>query len=369
MSYHVVLCYKSSAAALSHTGLGNCALGTAKVLQQNGIYAIPLPATSIDDVTTYMQANPGVTHVVFSALWVPTAQMSAFCDAWPTAQIAVICHSNIAFLQAEPAAIVLFREMLALEQGKFNFHAAGNSEVFCNAIRNAYQRPCTLLPNLYYLDEAANATPPLWQGGGTLRLGLFGSMRDQKNVITNAMGALILATRLKAQANLYVSTGRNDGGAAPRLYQAMLNLVGSTPYLNVISLTWQSWPQFITSIGSMHLNFQCSTSESFNQVGADSMSQGVPIVVSDAITWAPPLWRAHIDDATSIAKVGVGLLQDPSAGRDGMAALQEHNADGLQSWMSYIVQNQIGHKTWPANGVPLRFQGHHTSALGTRGAP
>jgi len=350
---------------VSHTGLGNCALNTAKVLQQNGIFATPVPVKNIADLTNHLVSTPSVTHVIISALWAATADLSTLCDEFPRTQFAVLCHSNIAFLQVEPQAIKLFRQAIDLEQSKLNFHAAGNSPVFCEAVTNAYIRPCTYLPNLYYLDHTNDPAPPPWSKG-ELRIGLFGAMRDQKNIASQGMAALIIATRLKVQTKLFVSTGRNDGGAATRLFNALNNLIGGTPYLQVVPMDWMSWSDFVAFNASMHLDLQVSTSESYNQVAADCMSRGIGIVVSDAITWANPHWMAKVDDATDIARVGVALLNDPSVGRDGMVALQQHNAHGLHAWIRYIAHMQMGTGAlaWPANGIPLRHMGRYPAAFG-----
>jgi hypothetical protein len=86
----------------------------------------------------------------------------------------------------------------------------------------------------------------------------------------------------------------------------------------------------------MDLLLQPSYTESFNIVTADGVSEGLASVVSSAIDWAPKHWRADVDDALDIARVGVGLLHDPHAPRDGWEALAKHTADGLLSWRSFL---------------------------------
>jgi hypothetical protein len=59
-------------------------------------------------------------------------------------------------------------------------------------------------------------------------------------------------------------------------------------YLNVrraevVERNWQSWPQFLATVGSMDLLLQPSYTEGFNMVTADGIAQGAASVVSDAI--------------------------------------------------------------------------------------
>lgn len=369
-NYRVILCFKSYASnpGVSHTGLGNCALGTAKVLRQNGVAAQPLPVKTVDEIKAFLAVNyMTVTHVVISAFWVKTADLAWLCGTYPDIEFAVNCHSNFAFLQVEPNAPKLLMENLDLEQGQLNFHLGGNSASFCETVMNAYARPCTWFPNLYYLDQSNPDSPPLWRGG-ELRIGMFGAPRKQKNFGAQAECALIMARRLKAQATLYMNAGRNDNGEATTILSAVTNMIGNSQYLKLGLVQWQTASQFVQTIGSMHVNLQCSNTESFNQVSADSVSMGVPVVVSNAITWAPTSWQANPDDPSDQARVGIGLLYNPSAGYDGIAALQQHNAQGVWAWMNYISAGMfgVGSQQWTANGIPLRFQGRYAMGLGQR---
>ena len=54
---------------------------------------------------------------------------------------------------------------MEVEAASHNFHLAGNSIKFCKWIRSAYTRPCTYLPNLYYLDNDFLPWRPLYTGG------------------------------------------------------------------------------------------------------------------------------------------------------------------------------------------------------------
>ncbi len=57
----------------------------------------------------------------------------------------------------------------------------------------------------------------------------------------------------------------------------------------------------------------------------------LPVVVSDAIDWAPEDWKAHVDDVLEIARVGRRLLCDPRAPEDGFHALGTTYTDGVSA--------------------------------------
>jgi hypothetical protein len=86
----------------------------------------------------------------------------------------------------------------------------------------------------------------------------------------------------------------------------------------------------------MHLLLQPSYTESFNVVTADGAAEGVPSVVSHAIEWAPRNWKAQVDDAGHIARVGVRLLRSRWAASLGFAALTRHNRRAMRMWQGFI---------------------------------
>jgi hypothetical protein len=217
--------------------------------------------------------------------------------------------------------------------GSSRFHVAGNSLKFCKWITAAYGAPCAYLPNLYYLDS----TPPLVPGfaAGTLRIGAFGATRPLKNFMSAAGAALSLARTLKSNLELWVSSGRTEGGG-DTIMRAVHAMLDGVPGVSIVESGWQSWPKFRQLAGHMHLLLQPSYTESFNMVTADGVAEGVPSVVSEAIDWAPDHWKAKSDDVLDIARVGRSLLNDPRAAAEGFAALAAHNQQGAQSWIGFL---------------------------------
>jgi hypothetical protein len=347
-SLDVVLIYRNYARfdGVSHVGLGVNAVNTAKVLNQMGIKARVLPCAQPQDILPTLKGLPHIpTHVIIQALWVPVETMGSLISSFPDTQIASTCHSNVGFLQAEPRAILLFKEYLSLERETVNFHAAGNSLRFCQAIEESFTEPCTYLPNLYWTHHKHGEPKRLWRDiGGTLRIGVFGASRVQKNMLSGAMAAMEIASNTGAFTELYISGGRNDGGpeASQRLRLGVKNLLAGMPNIKLIEVNWQTWTSFLKTVSAMNMMIQPSYSESFNVVTADGCAEGIPSVVSSAVTWAPESWKADADDANDIARVGCGILGDPMAAIHGFHALQKHNKVSQNAWLSYLLENKFG---------------------------
>jgi len=331
----LILAYKNFAANknISHIGLGVSALNTCKVLRREGIATEVWPVTTGAELRERLRDQPA-SHVVVSAPWMPSIEIHGLVTAHANTQFAMNCHSNVGFLQADANGVKLVREAMEVEAGTPNFHLAGNSHKFCKWVRSAYSRPCTYLPNLYFLESAFVPSPPLYSGG-TLRVGAFGATRPLKNFMSAAGAALEISKRYKANLELWVSAGRTEGGGDTILRSARAMLEG-LPHVKLVENGWQSWPRFRQSVGHMHLLLQPSYTESFNMVTADGVAEGVPSVVSHAIDWVPEHWKAMMDDVLDIARVGRYLLTDPCAPREGFEALTEHNTDGIKVWRAFV---------------------------------
>lgn len=321
---------------LSHVGLAIANINTSKVLRANGIQSNVVGITSAADLSNFLANNPQ-DHVHISAPWVPTLDLSDLAQRYPETTFAVVSHSNCAFLQADRNALRLIRECIDLEQTTHNVHIAGNCERFCEWVKGAFNVPCTFLPNLYYLDEHAGGYTHHQPVGssGPLRVGIFGATRAQKNMMTGVAGAIELARSLRLPLELWLSGGRTEGGGDPIL-AAIQQMVAGLPGVTLRLNGWQSWSGFRQVVGTMRLLIQMSTSESFNMVTADGISQGVPSVTSEAITWVPDRWKASVDSADDVARVGRYLLHDPHAAMEGLKALRHYVAQGVRAYQHYF---------------------------------
>jgi len=340
----LAIAYKNFAAAqnVSHIGLGVSATQNAKALRAAGYIVEIWPINSFADLQTLMNAehqartlahHVPLSHLMISAPWIATANLASLAAQNPDLEIAVVSHSNIGFLQADPRAIELLRQGSELAQGCPNFHIAGNSQRFQTWWQATYGTAMVLLPNMYPIGPARSRL--MWQRG-TLRLGCFCAIRPYKNVLTAAAAALEVGQRLRVtDLEFWISGGRHEGGGQT-IVAAIQQMYLNMPRAKVVERNWQSWPQFLTTVGSMDLLLQPSYTEGFNMVTADGIAQGVASVVSDAIFWAPRNWQAETDDACDIANTAVALLHDPTAVQEGVTALEAHNTTALLLWEKFL---------------------------------
>lgn len=343
----LALVYKNFAAraSISHIGLGVAAMLTQRTLQALGYWAEVWPSNSSKDIIARLEAanaaasargHHPISHVVISAPWIATVELQAMLAAYPDVDFAVVSHSNFGFLMADPNGIRLLRETAELEAGNHNFTLGGNCTKFCDAWSAAYGFPCTFLPNLYdtsSIKHVGQRAP--WTPGHTLRVGIFGATRPLKNLPSAVAAAIELGATLKNDVEIWMSSGREEGGGTVR--GAIHQLVAGLPHVRLVEAGWRPWPAFRQVVGGMHVLLQPSYSESFNMVSADGVAEGVASVVSDAIDWVPSDWMAKADDVGDIARTARRLLFDAHAVNDGQAALRRYVQHASHAWETYLV--------------------------------
>lgn len=322
---------------MSHIGLGVTAAYTAKTLRANGYQAIAKPIFGADDLGDYIRIqsrhNP-VSHVLIMAQWIPTKYLALLTREFPEIVFGVKCHSGVGFLQAEPPAINLIREAIDLETGTHNFHFCSNNIRLCHALKAMYGRPISYLPNLYYLHGEEPVHRPLWNGG-VLKIGAFGSHRIYKNFSTAIAASIEIIQSLKCHGEIWINAGRSDG-AGNVVFRTAKSWTDNLPNVALKELQWASWSDFKRFSGSMNLLMQPSYTETFNNVTADGIAEGVCCVVGDSIEWVPDYWKADPDNSSQVAGVGRRLLFDPLAASEGYDSLLKYVKNSLPAWATYF---------------------------------
>jgi hypothetical protein len=345
-SVRLVLAYKNFAAHknISHIGLGVAALNTSATLRRLG-YWVEVWAISTADELEHRLATAQaaavrdkqhlVSHVVISAPWIPTDRMQRLLMTFPAVDFATVSHSNMGFLMADPSGIRLLREATELTIGNPNLELAGNCTRFCEAWGQSYGVRPRFLPNLYDVStiRSVGHRPP-WRCG-PIRVGVFGAIRPLKNQVTAVSAAIQLGARLRTDTEIWMSTGRTEGGGTVELaiQQLTANLA---PHVRVIPTGWRSWPAFRAIVARMHVLLNVSYTESFCMVAADGIAEGVASVVSEAIDWTPADWMASVDDASAIASVAHRLLYDTHAVDHGQHKLRQYVNHGVPQWVAYL---------------------------------
>lgn len=336
---HLALIFKDFAAWLkaSCVGLNVAGYTTASVLKENGVNVSVFPVRhnvdvikSIDDYKK--EHGHDLTHVVISAPWLTVFDLKAILNRYPKIKFVILSHSNVGFLQADPWGVDLLRHYIELTKTYSNLEVGGNSFKFVAWLDIAYRYNSILLPNLYPLGDR----PVLkhHHHHPVVKIGIFGAPRAEKNLMTAAAAAIVIQRELGVPVEVHLNTGGE--AQKSRVVDAIEQMYKNLDGLTLIEHNWMYWNDFIKLIADMDIMLQPSYTESFNMVTADGISVGVPTVVSEAIYWAPNSWKAEVDDALDIARVGLKLLKDPTAAIDGFDALKQHDRNSLKYWMKFL---------------------------------
>jgi hypothetical protein len=332
----VLLLYRNLAkrAAGSAIGLGVNALHSVRVLRRAGVHVEAAPVAEPVDVRARLLERPHVTHCVLEAPWVARDPMAELLHAFPKVHFLVRSHSQIGFLQVEPGAIQLLRDLLVLQDNALNLSVATNSITLKRFFETAYCGHTLYLPNLYDLERVARRRSAA-HTSRTLRIGSFGALRLLKNHTTAAAAALMLAKRRGCDLEFFVSV-ENDtmGGAA--VLDALRRMFAGLSWARLVECPWQNWATFRHTVAGMDLCLQISMTETFNLTIADAVAEGVPCVVGPAIQWAPDHWKAETDRLEDIVRIGASLLDGREGARDGLEALHCFVADATRRWMDYL---------------------------------
>ncbi len=320
-----------------HRGLGINALMTVKVLRKAGVHADLCAVGGIEGVRKGLRKY-APTHAVIQALWITSVQQAALCNEFPDTHFIIRCHSQIGFLQVEPGAVKTLRDDMFLQEGLLNLTVSANTHRLQEFLQHTYKSQVLYLPNLYDLDRVQRKRDES-HDHRVLRIGSFGAQRLLKNHTTACAAAMMMAERRGSDLEFYVNAGRKENEKASSVLATLRNMTDRLRWVKLVEVGWEEWSQFRATVAHMDLTMQVSFTETMNIVTADSVAEGVPAVVSDAIEWTPRRWHANVDDAGDIARVGSALLWDKHSAEEGLAHLERFCKCSIKAWLEYLNTN------------------------------
>jgi hypothetical protein len=166
----------------------------------------------------------------------------------------------------------------------------------------------------------------------------FGAIRPLKNHLIQAHAALQFVTRINKTLRFHVNAGRIEMKGEPVLN----NLRGLFQQLagighQMINHLWTPKEEFLNLCSSMDIGMQISFSETFNIVGADHVSQGVPFIGSEEIPWLDPKYSANPVDTRDIAdKLHTTYCNPDSNIFDNQATLAAYSNAIPYVWKQYL---------------------------------
>ena len=273
------------------TGLYNSAKFMNDMLLSQGIeskMSVVVDNNSIDrEVHNYKP-----THVIIEAVWVTPEKFTVLQRLHPKVKWIIRIHSEMPFLAGEGRAI----DWIGDYSGFKNIILAINAPRMLKELtfylrhRNQWTEEQTVerviyLPNYYPQQYKIK---PLDKTKDTIDIGCFGAIRPLKNHLVQAFAAIEFAERIGKKLRFHVNAGRIEmqGGPVISNLKSLFQQINGHGH-ELINHQWRPREEFLELCAQMDIGLQVSFSETFNIVGADIISQGVPLVGTDGeIPWA-----------------------------------------------------------------------------------
>ena len=279
------------------TGLYNSASFMNKMLNDGGIESnleVVVDNNCIDRVVT--KHKP--THVVIEALWVVPTKFSVLCKLHPNVKWIIRLHSEMPFLAGEGMALDWLGDYVGFKNIMIGANAPRALEEVrlylrhkINCTEEEIKERVIYLPNYY---PQGFKLKKFNKDKEYIDISCFGAIRPLKNHVLQALAAVKFAEKLGKKLRFHINSGRIEMNGNPVLNNLkclFIHLVDEGHEL--INHEWTPREEFLELCESMDIGMQVSISETFNIVGADLISRGVPLVGSNEIPWANRLFCAN----------------------------------------------------------------------------
>jgi len=256
------------------------------------------------------------THVIIEALWVVPTKFAVLCKLHPNVKWIIRIHSEMPFMAGEGMAMDWIAEYSSYKNIILGINAPRMLDEVQTylKVRNSWTDKETnerviYLPNYYPQDYVSKKFD---RNKEYIDIGCFGAVRPLKNHMVQAVAALDFANRIGKKLRFHVNAGRIEmnGGPVINNLKGFFEQLADTGH-QLINHQWTPREQFLELCASMDIGLQVSFSETFNIVGADLISQGVPLVGSSEIPWFVPMFAAHATESKMIADKLLSTYKTP----------------------------------------------------------
>jgi hypothetical protein len=283
------------------------------------------------------------THVIIEALWVVPTKFAILQKLHPTVTWIIRLHSEMPFMAGEGMAM----DWVGDYSGFKNIIVSCNAPRMMREIkfylkhrnqwgdREATQR-VLYLPN-YYPQKYKQKT--LHKDKDVVDISCFGAIRPLKNHLVQAFAAIEFAEQLGKKLRFHVNAGRIEMQGQPTIN----NLTGLFQQIydhghELINHQWRPREEFLHLCAEMDIGMQCNFSETFNIVGADLISQGVPLLPNfTEIPWAVEKFSASAVDSQDIIDK-LHLIYDNAEENviEHQTALRNYTDESTTIWVKYF---------------------------------
>ena len=285
-------------------GLYNSAAFVVQMLLQNGVHAKIVEVIDNNDIDKEVH-NFKPTYVIIEGLWVVPDKFTILTKLHPTITWIVRLHSEVPFLAMEGIAIDWILKYLLYDK----VLVSANSPAALDDLRKLMptyhpdwnnckiEEKLLLLPN-YYPTTAKPEMVVKQNQDRVLNIASFGAVRPLKNQLSQAMAAIIYATKHNHILNFHMNGSRLEQGGSNN-FKNIESLFIGTPH-KLITHSWIPHNEFVKLVRTMDLSMCVSFSETFCIVAADSVNERVPLVASKEIKWCSAFNQADPTNLESI---------------------------------------------------------------------
>jgi len=248
------------------------------------------------------------THVIIEAIWVVPTKFAILQKLHPDVTWVIRIHSETPFLAGEGNAL----DWIGDYSGFKNIVISANAPRMLHETklylqhRNQWtdqetEQRVIYLPNFYPQEYK---TKEFDKNKWWVDIGCFGAVRPLKNHLVQAFAAIEFAESMGKQLRFHINAGRIEmqGGPAINNLKSLFQQISDHGH-QLINHQWRPREEFLELCSEMDIGLQVSFSETFNIVGCDIISSGVPLVGSSEIPWNFGLFNADPTDSRDIARM------------------------------------------------------------------
>ena len=287
------------------TGLYNSAKFMNDMLTDHGV------KSHLEVVEDYNRIDKFVTlhrptHVIIEAIWVIPQKFAVLQKLHPTVTWVIRVHSETPFLAGEGMAFDWLADYSAFRNIVLAINAPRMMEdikIFLQHKNNwtdeQTRKKVIYLPNYYpqtYTSKLLNTNKD------TIDISCFGAIRPLKNHILQAIASIGFADQIGKKLRFHVNAGRIEmqGGPVIKNLKSIFQQIHGRGH-ELVNHLWRPREEFLELCANMDIGLQCNLSETFNIVGADLISQGVPLIGNaDEIPWAVKEFSADPNSSRDI---------------------------------------------------------------------
>ena len=282
------------------------------------------------------------THVIIEALWVVPQKFNILQKLHPNVKWIIRLHSEMPFMSGEGMAMDWLGDYSQFKNIIIGVNAPRmmHEVALYLKIKNSWNLTQTherviYMPNYYpqdYVSKKFNRNKDV------VDIACFGAIRPLKNHLLQAFAALEFANKIGKKLRFHVNAGRIEmkGDAALHNLMGLFEQLADTDH-QLINHQWTPREEFLKLCAQMDIGLQVSFSETFNIVGCDLISQGVPIVGSKEIPWITARSCADPTSSQDIASKLENTYEWPKLNvMMNQQNLQDYTNSSIKTWTKYF---------------------------------